>query len=231
MRFNFVVALMLVILFVFSNAFQRMTEETQDQTETQPQGETETQTEGKVETLLCQRYGQLCGIGFPSCCGGYCCQYYFGCQRCEAIKSKDWEQVRNKRFQEEEFLWNDSQFIIKGNQEYLKTQQDIQIQHNQGIQQGQVSEQDYSQRKSLSFRNQNSRRLQDISKYCSSRSRTIEIDVQNLNETSRINQIQELTAIQDQRGEQIKQTRIVLIMAFRVITLRLQHGSQSQNLN
>ncbi|KAL4512487.1 hypothetical protein ABPG72_020324 [Tetrahymena utriculariae] len=122
----------------------------------------------------------------------------------EAIKSKDWEQVRNKRFQEEEFLWNDSQFIIKGNQEYLKTQQDIQIQHNQGIQQGQVSEQDYSQRKSLSFRNQNSRRLQNISKYCSSsRSRTIEIDVQNLNETSRINQIQELTAMQDQRGDSL----------------------------
>ncbi|KAL4509872.1 hypothetical protein ABPG73_023088 [Tetrahymena malaccensis] len=81
MRFNFV-ALMLVMLFVFSNAFLRMAEETQTQTETQPQGEAETQTEGHVEPLMCGRQGQLCGIGFPSCCSGYCCQYSFGCQRC-----------------------------------------------------------------------------------------------------------------------------------------------------
>ncbi|EWS76154.1 hypothetical protein TTHERM_000965389 (macronuclear) [Tetrahymena thermophila SB210] len=81
MRFNFV-ALMLLMLFVFSNAHLRMAEETQAQTETQPQAEAETQTEGKVEPLMCQRQGQLCGIGLPSCCSGLCCNYSFGCQRC-----------------------------------------------------------------------------------------------------------------------------------------------------
>ncbi|EAR90298.2 cation channel family transporter (macronuclear) [Tetrahymena thermophila SB210] len=119
----------------------------------------------------------------------------------EAIKSKDWEQVRNKIFQEDELLWNDSQFIINGKKENLKIQQNIQIEQNQDILQRYDSDLGSSQIKSISFKNQNGRKFQYISKLTSSRSRTIEIDTSNFNEISRINQIDQSIPTRDQRND------------------------------
>ncbi|EAR90301.2 cation channel family transporter (macronuclear) [Tetrahymena thermophila SB210] len=119
----------------------------------------------------------------------------------EAIKSKDWEQVRNKKFQEDELLWNDSQFIINGKKENQTIQQNIQIQQSQDILQRYDSDLGNSQRKPINFKNQNSRKFQYISRQTSSRSRTIELDASNINELSRINQIEESIPIKDQKNE------------------------------
>ncbi|KAL4509701.1 hypothetical protein ABPG73_022917 [Tetrahymena malaccensis] len=119
----------------------------------------------------------------------------------EGIKSKDWEQVRNKKFQEEDFLWNDSQYIINGNNERKQAQEQNQVQKNEYDQQVFDCEQKNQQRISLSQQNQNSRRFQYASKYTSSRSRTIEIEATNLNDTSRMNQTYELTTIKDQKSD------------------------------
>ncbi|KAL4483098.1 hypothetical protein ABPG74_019124 [Tetrahymena malaccensis] len=116
----------------------------------------------------------------------------------EAIKSKDWERVRNKKFQEEDFFWNDSQYIINGNKENQQTQEENQVGQIQQIQQVVDCYYENQQPLSLSSKNQNSRRSYHVSKYTTSKCRTIEIDVTNLNETFRMNQTQELTAVKDQ---------------------------------
>ncbi|KAL4509698.1 hypothetical protein ABPG73_022914 [Tetrahymena malaccensis] len=121
-----------------------------------------------------------------------------------AIISKDWEQVRNKKFQEEDLLWNDSQININGikEQEQLKIQQNTKVLSNQEANsQRQDSENCLQQKQVFSFKNSNSRRFQYFSKYSTkSRTKTIDLDISNMNESSRMNQTQEFMTSRDQRS-------------------------------
>ncbi|KAL4483099.1 hypothetical protein ABPG74_019125 [Tetrahymena malaccensis] len=122
----------------------------------------------------------------------------------EAMKSKDWEQVRNKKFIEEDFLWNDSQISIDESKQQKNTFQNIQILQNQLDTQRLDAQLDQSNPLQLGLQSQSKRRFQFISKYSTSRTKTktktIEIDVSNIIETSQINQTQDFMAQKEQKS-------------------------------
>ncbi|KAL4509705.1 hypothetical protein ABPG73_022921 [Tetrahymena malaccensis] len=107
----------------------------------------------------------------------------------QSIKSKDWELVRNKVFeQDEDILWNDSQ--LKINEVKEKTLNLIQILQKQDNFTIQDIEEKCQKQMNSSQKSQNTRRLNLFSKKSSSRTRTIELETSNINETTIFNQIQ-----------------------------------------
>ncbi|KAL4512485.1 hypothetical protein ABPG72_020322 [Tetrahymena utriculariae] len=122
----------------------------------------------------------------------------------EAMRSKDWEQVRNKKFLEEEYLWNDSQINIDESKQHKNKFQNIKVLQNQHDSLRLEAQSDQQQSFQLGFNNLSNRRFQFISKYSTSRTKTntktIEIDASNIIETSQINQTQDFMALKDQKS-------------------------------
>ncbi|KAL4483095.1 hypothetical protein ABPG74_019121 [Tetrahymena malaccensis] len=129
------------------------------------------------------------------------------CNQGESLRSKDWELVRKKVFQEEDLLWNDSQFNINEAKDEEKSSNLITALQNQ-----EKNMKENNQLKQQQIRNSNlnnnSRRLNIFSKRSSSRSRIIELDISNINEVTYFNKLakEEMLVIQNPSFQHFQQS-------------------------
>ncbi|EWS75820.1 cation channel family transporter, putative (macronuclear) [Tetrahymena thermophila SB210] len=89
----------------------------------------------------------------------------------DSIKSKDWEQLRKKIFQEDESLWNDTQLTLNGFEEHK-----FNINLNENMQKNNIME---SKMQKCQIQNVNSRRLKSLNRLSFSRSKINQADLSN----------------------------------------------------